>query len=284
MNMADLAKIAQTSLWTAAARAREDERPDRLFHDPFAAHLAGETGSVLLKQFTPADSTMAANPYIPIRTRWYDDFLDASGLLQVVILGAGMDTRAFRLGWPDGTVLFEIDDAALLDFKSERLSSVDAPAARCERRVVGSDLADDWSGRLLSAGYDPTTPTAWIAEGLLFYLPESLARDVVSRARQLSSTRSRLAADVLSAELFSSPFPVESLRRLREMGCPWQFGTDDPAGFFQECGWHPAEIATPIEAAERYARPMPAPLTGAQPSPHSYLMTASADPSRHGNC
>ncbi|WP_319597724.1 SAM-dependent methyltransferase [Streptomyces sp. ID01-9D] len=282
MNMPEVSTAARTSLWTAAARARENERPDRLFHDPFAAHLAGRTGSTLLKQFTPSDSAMAANPYIPVRTRWYDDFLDASELLQVVVLGAGMDTRAFRLGWPDGTVVFEIDDAALLDSKTERLASAGAPAARCDRRVVGSDLADDWSGRLLSAGYDPAVPTAWIAEGLLFYLPEALARDVVSHARRLSATGSALAADVLSARLLASPSSAESLRRLREMGHPWQFGTDHPAEFLQECGWRTAETATPAEVSARYGRPMPAPPTGAR-YPHSYLLAAFAAPPPHGD-
>jgi methyltransferase (TIGR00027 family) len=264
--------VARTALWTAAARARESERADRLFSDAFAAALAAEDGADLLREFTPADEVLRENPYMPLRTRWYDDLLADLDVPQVVLLGAGLDTRAFRLGWPAGVVLFEVDDASVLQYKEARLDAI-AAGPRCERRSVPTDLRGPWADDLLAAGYRPESPAAWLAEGVLFYLAESLAHSVVRRAWELAAPRSWLAADLLAADVLRSPQGSASLRRLAEMGSAWQFGTDDVSQFISSCGWHVESVTTPDQLAQRYGRrSIPA---GRSSRPHSYLVIAS---------
>ena len=110
---------------------------------------------------------------IAVRTRYFDDFFaeaTAAGIRQAVILASGLDTRAYRLDWPDGTVVYEIDQPQVIEFKTRTLADLGA-APSADRRTVGIDLRDDWPAALRAAGFDPTQPTAWIAEGLLVYLP-----------------------------------------------------------------------------------------------------------------
>ncbi|WP_051816520.1 SAM-dependent methyltransferase [Kitasatospora sp. NRRL B-11411] len=240
-----LGAVARTACWTAAARARESLRPDRLFDDPYAAAFAGELGGRMLDTFGVTHRATDDNPYLPVRTRWYDDFLRAAGLRQVVVLGAGFDARAFRLDWPDGTVLFELDRADLLAHKAAVLETGGA-RARCDRRPVAADLADDWPAALRAAGHDPAEPTAWIGEGLLFYLPEALARDVLGTAAALSACGSRLAADLICAD--------KAGNAPHRAGFVWRFGTDEPARVVEECGWAVEAVLGPDQVGRRYGR------------------------------
>jgi len=108
-----------------------------------------------------------------VRTRYFDEFLAdaaAAGIRQVVILASGLDARAYRLHWPTGTVVYETDQPAVIDFKVATLAGLGAEPTT-EVRNVGIDLRDDWPEALQSSGFDTARPTAWIAEGLLIYLP-----------------------------------------------------------------------------------------------------------------
>ena len=132
--------IAPTSRWMAAARARESERTDRLFYDPLAAAFAGPEGFAWLERMEPTTrSGGGPGLYAVIRTRFFDDFLlDAcrgSGVYQVVLTAAGMDTRAFRLDWPSLTCLYEMDLAEVLDAKDEVVEEAGAKP-NCERLQV----------------------------------------------------------------------------------------------------------------------------------------------------
>src|SRR5262249_39693802 len=133
--------VAATGLLVAAMRAEESVRDDRLFTDPFAERLAGDEGRRLLAEAEAA--TGQASRQIVIRTRFWDEALlrvNAAGVLQVVILAAGMDARAYRLPWQPGTTVYEIDQPSVLSLKSERLAG---EPPRCRRVAVGVDLADD---------------------------------------------------------------------------------------------------------------------------------------------
>jgi hypothetical protein len=104
-----------------------------------------------------------------IRTRFFDDYLTAAIAArchQVVLLAAGLDTRALRLAWPAGTRVFEIDLPGVLSFKDSVLAAQGA-VPRCERIKVPADLCTDWTAALAEAGFDRSTPAAWLAEGLL---------------------------------------------------------------------------------------------------------------------
>jgi methyltransferase (TIGR00027 family) len=131
------------------------------------------------------------------RTKYFDAYFAAAadaGVRQIVILAAGLDSRAYRLPWPDGTVVYELDQPRVLAFKREVLDEHgDAPQA--ERREVAVDLRDDWPAALVAAGFDSSRPSAWIAEGLLIYLPASAQEQLFAGIDALSSPGSRIAVE-----------------------------------------------------------------------------------------
>jgi methyltransferase (TIGR00027 family) len=130
-----------------------------------------------------------------IRTRFFDDYLLAAttaGCRQVVLLAAGLDTRAFRLAWPDGVRLLELDLPEVLAFKEQILAAQHA-VARCQRTVLPADLRKDWPATLTAAGFQPTQPTAWLAEGLLIYLSADQAAHLLTAVAELSAPASQLA-------------------------------------------------------------------------------------------
>jgi len=132
-----------------------------------------------------------------LRTKYFDDFLTDStstGIRQVVILASGLDARAYRMDWPQGTVVYEIDQSGVIDFKAATLRELGArPTA--EVRNVGVDLRDDWPAALRSAGFEAGRPTAWIAEGLLVYLPPQAQDRLFDHITALSPAGSRLATE-----------------------------------------------------------------------------------------
>ncbi|MEV0408887.1 SAM-dependent methyltransferase [Actinoallomurus sp. NPDC050550] len=239
-----LGGVGDTARWMAASRARESRRPDRLFHDPYAEALAGPDGHLLLTHFHPRHANDDGNPFLPIRHRWFDDYLRecvAPGT-QVVGLGAGLDTRAFRFDWPDGVVLYEVDQPAVLAYKRQRLTGAQD---RCERHEVPVNLGDDWPDALTGAGFDPARPAVWFVEGVLFYLPEQLARRVLRDAARLAAPGSRIGLDLIGTGIFHFPYMREFLRRLEEADSPWVYGTDDPAAVLRECGWDDVVVTEP---------------------------------------
>ncbi|MBC3990621.1 class I SAM-dependent methyltransferase [Streptomyces sp. AC563] len=199
--------VGLTALLVAAARAIETHRPDSLARDVYAEHFvlaapASARWPVRREQVPAGDKDPLWGRfarYFGLRTRVLDDFLlrsaHAGGARQVVLLGAGLDTRAFRLGWPAGCVVFEIDREGVLEFKHRVLGGLSAtPKAR--RVPIPLDLRADWVGALIDAGFDPATPTVWLAEGLLFYLPSEVETSLIGAMDRLSPAGSALAFEV----------------------------------------------------------------------------------------
>ncbi|TCK26103.1 class I SAM-dependent methyltransferase [Pseudonocardia endophytica] len=226
----DLDPVATTSRITAAIRAAESARPDRLFDDPLAGTLAGDVGRAIAARIDSGD-------VIPVRTRFDDDGLRTAvdaGVRQVVLVAAGMDTRAWRLPLPDGCTVFEVDRPALLDLKAELLAGT-APAAH--RVPVPADLTADWTASLDAAGHDPSRPTCWIVEGLLQYLPEPAVRTLLDAVSGRSAAGSRLLTDLVSARLLASEQMRPILDSMAAAGSPWIFGSDDPDALLAPYGW-----------------------------------------------
>lgn len=247
--------VGETALWMAAARARESRRPDRLFEDPYAEKLAGPRGPDLLRYYHTSRGADTGNPYLAIRHRWFDEFLleSATPGCQVVGLGAGLDTRSYRLDWPADTVLYEMDQAAVLAYKAEHLSAGD-DAARCERRVVPADLSEDWLAALLRAGFDPERPSVWFAEGVFFYLPEERAARILQAVQRVSAPGSRIAIDVIGTGIFRFPYTQDYLQRLSDAGASWRWGTDDPAAWMRACGWTTDAVLEPGNKGASFGR------------------------------
>lgn len=202
----DLASsVGATATLVAAGRAIASLDPRGLIDDPFAAPLVRAVGldfftamldgKLDLSQISgrSPERVQAMIDSMAVRTRFFDDYLmaaTATGVRQAVILASGLDARAYRLGWPEGTVVYEIDQPEVIDFKSRTLAELGAePTAT--RRTVSIDLRDDWPTALRAAGFDASQPTAWLAEGLLIYLPadaQDRLFDVITQHSAAGST------------------------------------------------------------------------------------------------
>lgn len=232
--------VAHTSRWTAAQRALESQRTDRLFADPFASALAGPEGAFALEasRKTSPHHDSTAN-FIAIRVRFLDDLaltLVSEGIRQVVIPAAGMDARAFRLAWPAGTTVYEIDHPDLFELK-EQILEREGAVASCRRVIVPSDLREDWKTRLVDSGFRKDERSAWLVEGLLYYLAEETVLDFLGKASDLAKAGSGLGADMASASTLTSSWMQPSLKQMEKNGFPWKFGSDDPEGLLSQYGW-----------------------------------------------
>jgi methyltransferase (TIGR00027 family) len=265
--------VSTTARWTAAVRAVESDREDRLFHDPLAGVLAGEEGFRLLGDAGVSD----VGVYVAIRTRFFDDFImqvAGDGVRQVVLVAAGMDARAFRLAWPEGTSLYELDRPELLRVKDEILARQSAEA-RCRRVAVGVDLTGDWTDALLAAGFRPDERSLWIAEGVFFYLVQSEVDHLLARLSALASTGSRLGADFINESFLTSPWMALALAEMERRGMPWLSATDHPETLLGACGWS-AEVTRPGEEGAGAGRwPYPVPPRGIPGIPESFLVRAA---------
>ncbi|GJJ18990.1 MULTISPECIES: class I SAM-dependent methyltransferase [Mycolicibacterium] len=231
----DLASsVGATATMVAAARAMATNAADPVIDDPFAAPLVRAVGLDFftklvddtfdveaLDEEAKTGLTRFANG-MAARTRFFDDFfLDAgrAGIRQAVILASGLDSRAYRLPWPDGTVVYEIDQPEVIEFKTATLASLGA-APTTDRRAVAMDLRFDWPAALAEAGFDPAEPTAWIAEGLLGYLPPEAQDSLLDQITALSAPGSRLGVEGVPA---TEANDEESIRaRMKDFTDRWR--------------------------------------------------------------
>lgn len=203
----DLASsVGATATMVAAARAIASAESDPLINDPYAADLVRAVGVEFFTKLVDGeialDGELAAGAELMIgimavRTKFFDDFFIAAGdagIRQAVILASGLDSRAYRLPWPEGTVVYEIDQPEVIGAKSATMTQIGA-APTAERRTVAVDLRDDWPAALRAAGFDPAAPSAWSAEGLLAYLPPEAQDRLFDNITALSAPGSRLATE-----------------------------------------------------------------------------------------
>ncbi len=209
----DLASsVGATATMVAAARAMASKAETPLIDDPFAEPLVRAVGLDLFTklasgELSPADledngdgapaGVQRMTDNMAVRTKFFDEFfIDATtaGIRQAVILASGLDARAYRLPWADGTTVYEIDQPQVIEFKSRTLAELGAqPTAH--RRAVAVDLRDDWPAVLQTAGFDPAQPSAWSAEGLLGYLPPDAQDRLLDTITELSAPGSRIATE-----------------------------------------------------------------------------------------
>jgi methyltransferase (TIGR00027 family) len=238
----------------ARARAEESDRQDRLFNDPLARTFVDAAGLPdgldRVRDF--------GGPNFVLRTRFFDDqLLDAcaAGCEQVVLLASGLDARAFRLPWPDGVRLFEVDLPDLVTFK-ERVVAEHGAKPTCDRVVVRADLRDDWPEALRSAGFRPDAPTAWLAEGLLMFLhPEENDR-LMARIGSLSAPGSRLALEHVNRAFYQLPDMRPVHRRFTLIQAAWYSTVEDPRAWLAGHGWR-ARVQHGADLARRLDRPVP---------------------------
>ena len=226
----DLASsVGSTATMVAAQRVLAHR--EGLIDDPYAEPLVRAVGlgffvraldgEIDLDAIDPRFSARGAAEGMAVRTRHFDRlFTDAlaAGVRQAVILAAGLDARAYRLAWPDGTAVYELDQPEVIAFKDETLAQLGAePTAN--RRAVAVDLRDDWPEALRANGFDPNQPTAWIAEGLLIYLPADAQDLLFDRIDALSAPGSRVATEhIPDVGMFGDERSREITDRLKDHG------------------------------------------------------------------
>ncbi|MGE2721139.1 class I SAM-dependent methyltransferase [Mycolicibacterium celeriflavum] len=196
--------VGSTALFVAAARALEAQKPDPLVVDSYAETFCRAVGGEwadLLDGAAPDHALRTDDfgshfvDFQAVRTKYFDDYFRAAanaGVRQIVLLAAGLDSRAYRLDWADGTVVFELDQPRVLEFKRQALGGHNP---RAERREIPVDLRDDWPQTLRDNGLDPNQPSAWIAEGLLIYLPADAQRELFTGIDSLAAAGSHAAVE-----------------------------------------------------------------------------------------
>ncbi|MEV0537654.1 class I SAM-dependent methyltransferase [Kitasatospora sp. NPDC050463] len=259
--------VGRTALLVAAARAIETRRPDAPARDPYAEHFVrADPGCANWPsdpaQVSPDDPLWGRLAgYFALRTLVLDDHLLATtscGVRQVVLLGAGLDSRAHRLPWPPGTTVWELDRPEVLAYKEHVLKGLgQEPSA--DRRTVPVDLREDWPAALCAAGLDPAEPVAWLAEGLLLYLPPAAERHLIGALDGLSVPGSTLAYEVKLGPESSAVRAHPTYTAARE-----RIGVDlitlfaagprpDTAADLTARGWHTA-VRTPFDHAHLHPR------------------------------
>ena len=257
----DLASsVGATATMVAAARAVATKSADPLINDPYAEPLVRAVGVQFFTRFAGGELDRTDDggagglqpmvDWMAVRTRYFDEYVTEAtrtGIRQVVILASGLDSRAYRMAWPTGTTVFELDQPQVIDFKTKTLTQLGAqPVVR--RKTVSIDLRQDWPAALRRAGFQSDRPTAWLAEGLLRYLPpdaqDRLLDDVTAQScagsrlgtnvpgiHQLDDTRSRARTQAIAARARAHGLDLD-VDDLSYLGA-----RNDPATYLEERGW-----------------------------------------------
>ncbi|MFD5731250.1 SAM-dependent methyltransferase [Streptomyces sioyaensis] len=260
-----LAGVGSTALVVAIARAAESDRPDRLFEDSLARRFLDAASVDQQAIWTTGQGELfaeAMGDYFALRTRYFDDYFRqacAAGCRQVVVLAAGLDTRAFRLDWPAGVRLFELDQPEVLAFKEDVLQG-EVPC--CTREVIAADLREDWPSLLVKRGFHADEPTAWLVEGVLVYLTERDADHLLDRISTLSAPGSHLSVEHVTRSMVNTDQAQEAAAAAPEgvmnlLSSLWKNEmTRPPADWLAAHGWS-AEEEPLTHLAQRHSRPVP---------------------------
>jgi methyltransferase (TIGR00027 family) len=271
--------VGATALGVAASRAVETAGANPLIRDDFARTLVSSAGPAWARLADPELAWLDGDEhgrrvhrlgvdYQAVRTHFFDEYFDnavRAGVRQAVILAAGLDSRAYRLTWPSGTAVYEIDQPKVLEYKTGILESHGA-APTALRRPVPVDLRDDWPAALTAAGFDRTQPTAWLAEGLLPYLPSDAQDRLFEMVTALSAPGSQIAVEAFG---LNSNGNTQRWLRMRE-----RLGLDvnvqaltyhepdrsEAAEWLADHGWQVQGVSNRDEMA-RLGRPVPEDLS-----------------------
>jgi methyltransferase (TIGR00027 family) len=250
--MLELADVSDTALWMATFRDRESVRRDALFRDPLAGVLAGREGPRIVRSLGSLEGISGG---VVVRTVAFDEFVRTSlqyrGIDAVVNLGAGLDTRPYRMELPSWLPWWELDLPRMLDFKEARLAH---EKPRCDLRRIRVDLKDAARRvEVLGEIAKQCRRALVIAEGLLAYLAPS---DVSALASELHGcpTFEFWAADLVAHTLLDMASLRKVGRSLVQAGAPFLFAPEEGVAFFEPLGWTMLEIRNPITEAFRLRR------------------------------
>ncbi|ORJ60770.1 class I SAM-dependent methyltransferase [Mycobacterium simiae] len=286
--------VGATATGVAVGRALATRAPQPLINDPFAEPLVRAVGIDFFTRLASGELDPAAvddngdfgmlgmADMMGLRTRFFDDFFvtaAAAGIRQAVILASGLDARAYRLPWPAGTTVFEIDQSQVIEFKTAAMAELGA-APTADRRAVAVDLRHDWPAALRTAGLDPGKPTAWSAEGLLPFLPPDAQDRLLDNITELSAPGSQLATENVQGADDAVAAMAERIRQVTEqwrehgfdieMTDLWYGGDrNDVAVYLRSHGWSTTATTVP-ELAANYGVSLP-PRPAANPDAEATL-------------
>jgi methyltransferase (TIGR00027 family) len=298
----DLAtSVGATATMVAAARAVATKTANPLIDDQYAEPLVRAVGidfftRWITGELDSADVDIPDAPWglqrmtdiLAVRTRYFDAFFHdamSTGIRQAVILASGLDARGYRLRWPASTTVFEIDQPQVIEFKTATLAQLNAePTA--DLRVVPIDLRQDWPAALREAGFDASQRTAWIAEGLLAFLPPAAQDLLLDNITALSATDSRLATEIFSNSSDADSGQPQSVldvsaQRWRDHGLDIELShlgydseRNDVPTYLDEHGWQ--SVRTPLSTLLADNGLPPIPPTKGQPSfANNYYCTST---------
>lgn len=264
--------LGLTARWTAGARAKESLHEKPLFNDPWAAALAGVEGQEWVEHQS-GDNGLS----ISVRTRFFDDFLqrvaDQHAIRQIVLMAEGLDTRAFRLTWPEQTHIFGLDQPQVLQYKEQMLTAADAQPT-CQSKALAVDLTVPWSESLLKSGFNASQPSVWLLEGFLIYLPNESVTCILDEITNLAMPESWIGFDVVNSAMYTSTWTRDLVRSVTSGGAPWISAMDDPEAFLAARGWQ-ATLTQLGEDGANYGRwPYPAIPRALPDMPRHWLVTA----------
>lgn len=280
--------VGYTALLVAGWRAVHALSPQPLARDDYARLFIAASADPYLNELLsrPPESENATTfPRLyGVQTRFFDDFFAGAaqnGIRQHVVVAAGLDSRAYRLDWPSGTTVFEVDQGGVLDFKARVLADHGAqPSA--ERVAVAADLRDDWPVALTAAGFDPRLPSAWSVEGLLPYLTGPAQDALFSRIDQLSALGSRVAVGALGSSLDSgqlsaleAEYPGVNMSGEVDFSALTYDDKTDPAHSLSDHGWAVDPVRTTLELQAGYGRTPPEVDVRVDGIMHSQYITAT---------
>ena len=263
-----LGGVGKTALGVAMVRATESRRADRLFDDPYAQAFVDAAPGAFPEEPKTSEELAALGPmaslgavfyaHAVIRTRFFDDYLTAAtaaGCSQVVLLAAGLDTRAFRLAWQAGTRVFEVDLPEVLALKDGVLAAQGA-APHCQRTTVPADLRGGWTKAVTEAGFDRARPAAWLAEGLLIYLSAAETRRLLTSISELSAPGSQLSFEHSPRATAVLTGQARQMPAMHQYTKLWKGGLgDDAPHWLTSHGWQP-EYRELAALAAAYQRPV----------------------------
>jgi methyltransferase (TIGR00027 family) len=257
----DLAtSVGATATMVASGRARASRAENALIEDRFAEPLVRAVGIDFFTRWASGELDaveidVAGAPWgmqrmtdvQAARTRYIDAFFadatEAAGIRQVVILASGLDARGYRMAWPPGTTVFEIDQPQVIEFKTATMAELGAePTA--DVRAVPIDLRHDWPSALRKAGFDTERPAAWAAEGLLGFLPADAQDRLLDNITALSADGSRLVAEVFLNSSANQQALNAAIHKWREHGLDVEIDNlgfpgerNDVATYLEDHGW-----------------------------------------------
>jgi methyltransferase (TIGR00027 family) len=277
----DLASsVGATATFVAVGRAMASRDPHGLINDPFAEPLVravgvdfftkmmdGELDIDAIENVSPVRIQAMTNG-MAVRTKYFDDYfvnVTGAGVRQAVILASGLDSRAYRLPWPAGTVVYELDQPQVIEFKTTTLAGLGAEPTATQR-TIPVDLRADWPGALQAAGLDTMAPTAWLAEGLLIYLPPEAQDRLFDNITALSVPGSTIATEFVPGIVdFDADRARELASSFREHGVDVDLASLVYAGernhvvdYLRTKGWD-VEGVTRTELFKRHGIDVPAP-------------------------